>query len=551
MYCSEEYKDIEEKILKGERLSREDGLRLFACNDIAWLGNMADMVRKRKCGDYVYYNVNCHVNLTNICTSRCKFCAFGRDAEDKGAYAMSVQQALDVVADAMHDPHLAGLHVVSGLHPDWSFDDYLERLQALHDTYPSLYLKGFTGVEITHFADISGLSIRQVLEKLQQAGLQAIAGGGAEILTDRVRNELCPNKASADQWLEVARVAHSMGIKTNASMLYGHIETMEERVEQLILNHAEMPVKSGSELGRCRNSAQEMHADYIDHLLATIGCDLSGLRVLVDCANGAAAATAPDLFQRLPVMADFINIDPDGVNINNGCGSTHLEQLATMTVAGKYQLGIAFDGDADRCLLVDEKGHTIDGDKIMAVCGVELRRSGKLTNNTVVATVMSNLGLHEFCRREGIDLVCTAVGDRHVLEKMVACDYAIGGEQSGHMIFREYATTGDGELTALQFLKALKAFGKPASELAGCCAQYPQELINVTLSHVPGEKERIMASPVLQQAVQEQEKALGEEGRILLRPSGTEALIRVMVEAKTDEIARKIAEDLSEVVKSI
>ena len=341
------------------------------------------------------------------------------------------------------------------------------------------------------------------------------------------------------------------GIKVFNGQGYKLSDAMEERVEQLILNHAEMPVKSGGELGRCRNSAQEMHADYIDHLLATIGCDLSGLRVLVDCANGAAAATAPDLFQRLPVMADFINIDPDGVNINNGCGSTHLEQLATMTVAGKYQLGIAFDGDADRCLLVDEEGHTIDGDKIMAVCSMDLRRSGKLTNNTVVATVMSNLGLHEFCRREGIDLVCTAVGDRHVLEKMVACDYAIGGEQSGHMIFREYATTGDGELTALQFLKALKASGKPASELAGCCAQYPQELINVALSHVPGEKERIMASPVLQQAVRKQEKALGEEGRILLRPSGTEALIRVMVEARTDEIARKIAEDLSEVVKSI
>ena len=341
------------------------------------------------------------------------------------------------------------------------------------------------------------------------------------------------------------------GIKVFNGQGYKLSDAMEERVEQLILNHAEMPVKSGGELGRCRNSAQEMHADYIDHLLATIGCDLSGLRVLVDCANGAAAATAPDLFQRLPVMADFINIDPDGVNINNGCGSTHLEQLATMTVAGKYQLGIAFDGDADRCLLVDEEGHTIDGDKIMAVCSMDLRRSGKLTNNTVVATVMSNLGLHEFCRREGIDLVCTAVGDRHVLEKMVACDYAIGGEQSGHMIFREYATTGDGELTALQFLKALKASGKPASELAGCCAQYPQELINVALSHVPGEKERIMASPALQQAVREREKALGEEGRILLRPSGTEALIRVMVEARTDEIARKIAEDLSEVVKSI
>ena len=180
-----------------------------------------------------------------------------------------------------------------------------------------------------------------------------------------------------------------------------------------------------------------------------------------------------------------------------------------------------------------------------------LRRTGKLTNNAMVATVMSNLGLHEFCRKEQIDLVCTAVGDRHVLEKMVECDYAIGGEQSGHMIFREYATTGDGELTALQFLKALKAAGKPASELAGCCAQYPQELINVALAAVPGEKERIMASPVLQQTVREQEAKLGDEGRILIRPSGTEALIRVMVEAKTDEIARSVAEDLAKLVKNL
>ena len=332
------------------------------------------------------------------------------------------------------------------------------------------------------------------------------------------------------------------GIKVFNAQGYKLPDAMEERVEELILSGAEMPIKTGGALGRCRNGAQEMHDDYVNHLIDTIGCDLSGLRVLVDCANGAAAATAPDLFQRLPVMADFIN---------NGCGSTHLEQLATMTVAGKYQLGIAFDGDADRCLLVDEKGQTIDGDKIMAVCGLALRRDGKLTNNAVVATVMSNLGLHEFCRNEKIDLVCTAVGDRHVLEKMVECDYAIGGEQSGHMIFREYATTGDGELTALQFLKALKISGKPASELAACCAQYPQELINVELSHTPGEKERIMASPVLAQAVKEQEALLGSEGRILIRPSGTEALIRVMVEAKTDEIARKVAEDLSELVKKL
>jgi len=341
------------------------------------------------------------------------------------------------------------------------------------------------------------------------------------------------------------------GIKVFNAQGYKLPDAMEERVEELILSGAKMPVKTGGELGRCHNGAQEMHDDYVNHLIDTIGCDLSGLRVLVDCANGAAAATAPDLFQRLPVMADFINIDPDGVNINSGCGSTHLEQLATMTVAGKYHLGIAFDGDADRCLLVDEKGHTIDGDKIMAVCGLALRRDGKLTNNAVVATVMSNLGLHEFCRNEHIDLVCTAVGDRHVLEKMVECDYAIGGEQSGHMIFREYATTGDGELTALQFLKALKASGKPASQLAACCAQYPQELINVPLSLAAGEKERVMASPELARAVKAQEEKLGGEGRVLIRPSGTEALIRVMVEAKTDEIARKVAEDLAELVKKL
>ena len=341
------------------------------------------------------------------------------------------------------------------------------------------------------------------------------------------------------------------GIKVFNAQGYKLPDAMEERVEELILTHAEMPVKTGGDLGRCRNGAQEMHDDYVGHLLDTIGCDLSGLRVMVDCANGAAAATAPDLFQHLPVMADFINIDPDGININNGCGSTHLEQLSAMTVAGKYHLGIAFDGDADRCLLVDEKGNTIDGDKIMAVCGRQLRCDGQLTNNAVVATVMSNLGLHEFCRSEHIDLVCTAVGDRHVLEKMLECDYAIGGEQSGHMIFRQYATTGDGELTALQFLKALKRSGQSASELASCCAQYPQELINVTLPHTPGEKERVMSSPLLQQAVREKEAELGGNGRVLIRPSGTEALIRVMVEAKTDQIARKTAEDLAELVKNI
>ena len=259
----------------------------------------------------------------------------------------------------------------------------------------------------------------------------------------------------------------------------------------------------------------------------------------------------PQLFRQLPIMADFISIDPDGVNINADCGSTHMETLASMTVAGKYDLGIAFDGDADRCLLVDEQGNIIDGDKVLAVCATKLRREGKLTNNTVVATVMSNLGLHEFCRNEKLDLLCTVVGDRHVLEKMLEGDYALGGEQSGHTIFREYATTGDGQLTALQFLCALAQSDMKASELVSCCKQYPQVLINVTLDDESGAKERVLASDILWAAVKEKEAELVGEGRILIRASGTEPLIRVMVEAKTDEIAFSTATDLADLVKTL
>ncbi|MBO4779023.1 MAG: radical SAM protein, partial [Selenomonadaceae bacterium] len=231
LFVRGELEKIEQKVLRGERLSREDGEKLFACNELSWLGALADFVRKKICGDAVYYNVNCHVNLTNICISRCKFCAFGRDADNRGAYAMTLDDAIDLVTEASRDPNLSGLHIVSGLHPTWTFDTYLNFVEDLHKKFPALHLKGFTGVEIQHFADISGLSVEEVLIRLKSAGLQAIAGGGAEILTDRVRNLLCPKKATADQWLNVARTAHKLGIKTNASMLYGHIETLSERVE--------------------------------------------------------------------------------------------------------------------------------------------------------------------------------------------------------------------------------------------------------------------------------------------------------------------------------
>ena len=320
-------------------------------------------------------------------------------------------------------------------------------------------------------------------------------------------------------------------------------------MEELILYHTNIPAKTHGEIGTRFHGMRQMKKDYIHHLYSTLDCDLTGLRVLVDCANGAASATAPQLFGMLPLQADFIHAEPDGININTHCGSTHLESLAKGVVAGKYDLGIAFDGDADRCLLVDEKGNTIDGDKIMAVCATELRRQGRLNGNAVVATVMSNLGLHEFCKKNGMVLVCTDVGDRHVLEKMVECNYMIGGEQSGHMIFRQYATTGDGELTALQFLQALKQSGLTASELVSCCPQYPQELVNVAVA--PDAKQRIMQSEDLWAQVRSREEQLNGEGRILVRPSGTEALIRVMVEAKTTDIALRVANDLADYIKTM
>ncbi len=341
------------------------------------------------------------------------------------------------------------------------------------------------------------------------------------------------------------------GIKVFNAQGYKLPDAMEQRVEELILTGAEMERKTGDGIGRRYEECRELRKSYIDHLLSTIDVDTSGLRVLVDCANGAASATAPELFSRLDLQADFIYTTPDGININNGCGSTHMEALAKGVVEGKYDLGIAFDGDADRCLLVDEKGNIIDGDKVMAVCAIMLRRGGGLNGDAIVATVMSNLGLHEFCRNNDMHLVCTPVGDRNVLEKMLECDYSIGGEQSGHTIFRAYSTTGDGELTALQFLQALCQSGKKASELASCCAQYPQELINVSLGHTPGVKERIMADEELQQRIRETEEMLGGEGRVLIRPSGTEALIRVMVEAKSDEIARHTAETLADYIKNL
>lgn len=329
-------------------------------------------------------------------------------------------------------------------------------------------------------------------------------------------------------------------------------DELEEKIEDIVLfGSNNVPMKTHGDIGRVSYVAPKASEDYIDHLEATIDSTLGGLRILVDCANGAASATAARLFDRFSKLrTDVINADPDGVNINDRCGSTHMDALAAMVKAGGYDMGIAFDGDADRCLAVDEQGSLIDGDQIMAACGLDMKSKGKLPGDTVVATVMSNLGFHVYAKEHDMKLECTDVGDRNVLERMVEKGYRLGGEQSGHMIFLEHATTGDGQLTALQILALLKESGKKASEVFSACPRYPQVLINVPVAD-NDVKKAAMASPLLAQAVAREEEALGDEGRVLVRPSGTEALMRVMVEAKTEQTARETAQRLADLIPQL
>lgn len=330
-------------------------------------------------------------------------------------------------------------------------------------------------------------------------------------------------------------------------------DELEGQIEDLILSGdvEQISLKTHDGIGRVIYADESARNDYINHLVSTVPDGFSGLRILVDCANGASSATAPSLFDRFDGLhCDIINADPDGVNINTNCGSTHLEGLAAMVKAGNYDLGLAFDGDADRFLAVSEEGVPIDGDQIMAACGRYLKEQGALPGNTIVATVMSNIGLHRFLAENGMQAVCTDVGDRNVLERMLKDGFVLGGEQSGHTIFLKYATTGDGQLTALQFLRILKVSGRKASELVADCRQYPQVLVNVAVAD-NAQKQAIMASSALKSAIGSEEKGLAGNGRILVRPSGTEALVRVMVEAETEATAQACADRLANLMKTL
>jgi phosphoglucosamine mutase len=301
---------------------------------------------------------------------------------------------------------------------------------------------------------------------------------------------------------------------------------------------------TGNDVGRIIND-DSAKQKYLTHLLATIDTDLAGLKVVVDCANGAASFVAPIAYEKAGAKVTAISATPTGWNINENCGSTHLENLISEVKKSGADMGVAHDGDADRCLLIDHKGEIIDGDYILMILASALQAGNKLNKKTVVGTVMSNLGFVNAMESDGIAVVKTAVGDRYVLENMLVNNYSLGGEQSGHVILREFSNTGDGLLTALQVMQVVAKSKKSLSELASKMQKYPQVLINVK----GVKREKLAASTKISDYIAEQEKSLGSNGRILVRASGTESLIRVMVEAKEMQTAQKIADSIAELVR--
>lgn len=346
------------------------------------------------------------------------------------------------------------------------------------------------------------------------------------------------------------------GIKIFAGSGYKISEELEEEIESLVLDTPQkIKLAKPDGIGSVYDNLNAVD-DYISHLKSTIDTDLTGLKVAFDCSNGASFKTAQKLFSSLGVEPFMLFDDPNGININNNCGSTHIQNLVEFVKEKGLDAGFAFDGDADRCIAVDEKGNVLDGDYILAICSDFLKSKNKLSKNTLVGTVMANMGLNEFSKKNSIEFISSKVGDKYVLRDMLKGGFNLGGEQSGHIIFLDHATTGDGQLTAVQILNILKNKNKKLSELSSLMTKYPQVLINVKVSREG--KNKLSNDTVIQNEIKNLENELtfknenGEiekSGRILVRPSGTEPLIRVMIEGKDLEKIQIMAQKLADLIK--
>lgn len=356
----------------------------------------------------------------------------------------------------------------------------------------------------------------------------------------------------ADAGVMISASHNSMefnGIKLFAGTGYKLSDDIEEEIEALVLDTPEKLIsaqKCGAEVGRLTVDSSAAEA-YINHILSTGEDSLSGMRIAVDCANGSAASTAERLFAHLGAKVYLLSCEPNGININDKCGSTHLESLMNFVKEHDCDLGLAFDGDADRCLAVDENGVTVDGDKLIAIFAKDMSERDRLSGNAAVVSVMTNLGFTFFARENNINMITTKVGDRYILEQMLSGGYSLGGEQSGHIIFLDHATTGDGQLTALQLLSVMKRTGKKLSELASVMERYPQVMINVKIASEW--KEGWKNIPEIEDIIEKKEKELDGNGRILVRESGTEPLIRVMIEGKRFDAINDMAVEIADVIR--
>lgn len=342
------------------------------------------------------------------------------------------------------------------------------------------------------------------------------------------------------------------GIKIFGSRGFKLTDEQEALIERFIDEPPAQAMASGEKLGRITNLELSAEIEYTDHIIKSAPGRIEGMHLVIDCANGASSLTAGRIFGALGAEVTLIHNEPNGININERCGSTHMEDLCRRVTEGGFDMGVAFDGDADRCLMVDELGRVVDGDRILALLADAMHRAGTLRGG-VSATVMSNLGLRAFCRERGIEVGCTRVGDRYVLEEMQQKGWNLGGEQSGHVILSDHATTGDGQLTAAHMLCLVKHSGRKASELCDEVPIFPQVTVNVPVPN--SVKKQVADMEAVQRVAEEIEKDFGAQGRVLIRPSGTEALVRVMVEgpepAQVKAWAAKAAEVIRQTVQQL
>jgi len=337
------------------------------------------------------------------------------------------------------------------------------------------------------------------------------------------------------------------GIKFFNNKGYKLSDELEEKIEDIVLNkNAELPRPVGEYIGRKTYNYNAVN-DYIDYIIGLLDTDFKGLKVILDCANGAAFKSSPITFEKLGAHVITINNNPNGVNINRKCGSTHLDELKATVLRESADIGLAFDGDADRVLAVDDKGNIVDGDQIMAIIGLDMKKQDKLKNNTIVATVMSNLGFDIMAKKEDINISKTKVGDRYVLQEMLENGYLLGGEQSGHVIFLEHNTTGDGLLTAVKLLSVVKKSRDNLSKLASIMEILPQVLINAKVKNE--NKNKYLEDELVANFCSEIENEFNGNGRVLIRPSGTEPLVRVMIEGKDRDYIGKRARELADIIE--